>query len=311
MIYSSDIHQERAFFYAPLSFMHRYKAEIRGHFLRELNTGIQNNTIQIKGSQARVMVKYLEWDSAYLNCPTYRLEFFDWGEDVLDPVAALAHTLNDLKNDLSNRQGPYYLFTEIPSEDIVVLQALGLAGLKLIETRQGYFREDLDTFQWPHRSAVREANLGDIPNLRKVAMESRNAFDRLHADFSFPDSVADDYLGTFVENSVKGFADIVLVPDEETDQDQQKPGAFFTANIVAANKSPLGMKLGNIVLVAVGPERRGWHLRLMAEMSYYFQSCGVQISHMTTQSTNRAVIRNCEKLGYKYGKSTHIFATHG
>jgi dTDP-4-amino-4,6-dideoxy-D-galactose acyltransferase len=68
------------------------------------------------------------------------------------------------------------------------------------------------------------------------------------------------------------------------------------------------MGVGRIVLVAVDPDRQGWHLRLLAEATRLFTDRSVKVAHMTTQATNRAVIRNCEKLGYRYGKATHIMA---
>ena len=155
----------------------------------------------------------------------------------------------------------------------------------------------MQKFDWPIRSSVRLATKSDIPALRKVAIDARNPFDRIHADPLFPQSVADEYLATFIENSVKGFAGIVMVPADL----ESLPGAFFTAKLTPSEDSCIGLNLGRIVLVAVGEERRGWHMRLMAEMSYHFKTCGVEVAYMTTQSTNRAVIRNSEKLAYRYG----------
>ncbi len=68
------------------------------------------------------------------------------------------------------------------------------------------------------------------------------------------------------------------------------------------------MAVGRIPLVAVRPERQGWHGRLLSEMSLLFRERGMEVVCMTTQATNRAVIRNCEKLGYRFGRLTHLFA---
>jgi dTDP-4-amino-4,6-dideoxy-D-galactose acyltransferase len=297
------LHKERAYFYSPLSFLHTRKDELAEHFTDTLYGDLQSGAVQWVGTNARLALRYLKWDSNYFEKPTYRIEFADWADTLSDPCGQLTQTLKVLKDELSVRHGSYHLFTEIPSEDLLVMQALGLARFRLIETRLLYFRDDMENFQYPQRFPVRAANADDIPNLRKVAMESRNNYDRVHADCMITESLADAYLGTFIENSVKGFADMVLVPNDNTDKD---PDAFFTAT----KSSHLGIGMGCIVLVAVGKERRGWHLNLMAEMSHHFRECGLQVSYMTTQSTNRAVIRNCEKLGYRYGKSTHVFSSH-
>ena len=63
-----------------------------------------------------------------------------------------------------------------------MLQAMGYAGARLIETRLTYFQDDLQKFDWPIRSSVRLATKSDIPALRKVAIDARNPFDRYHAD---------------------------------------------------------------------------------------------------------------------------------
>lgn len=301
-----EAHEERAFFYSSLAFLHNATAPLAEEFLTGLASAERKSQICIIGTQARCYIRRLEWDSHYFACPAYRLEFTDWDTNCADPVAALAQTLTAFKTDLAAQGVRYYLSAEIPSEDTVTLQALGMAGAKLVETRLTYFRDNLAQFVWSQRAPVRLATVADIPHLREVAKTARNSYDRYHADPFFPDAVADDYLATFIENSVQGFADIVLVPAD----DNGAAGAFFTANLLPPTAALPGVTLGRIVLVAVGQERRGWHLKLMAEMSYRLQGCGVQVAFMTTQSTNRAVIRNCEKLGYRYGRSTHVFAIH-
>jgi len=306
MIGDLDAREKRAFFHSPLSFLHTYQKQLSEGFLSKLAAAERNGQVRRFGFGACLLVRRLEWDSRYFNIPFYRLEFAEWDESVTDAAQALAQNLKALTAELSDLQGRYYLFAEIPSEDLTMLQAMGYAGARLIETRLTYFRDDLQQFDWPIRSSVRLATKSDIPALRKVAIDARNPFDRYHADPFFPRPVSDEYLATFIENSVNGFADIVMVPAEG----ESSPGGFFTANLTPCKDSSVGLSLGRIVLVAVGEDRGGWHLRLMTEMSYHFKKCGVQVGHMTTQSTNRAVIRNCEKLGYRYGRCTHVFATH-
>jgi dTDP-4-amino-4,6-dideoxy-D-galactose acyltransferase len=301
-----NAHGQRAFFHSSLSFLSPHREKLSEDFLSKLAMAERDGRVRRFGVGARLFVRHLEWDSDHFGIPFFRLEFAEWDEGVADPAATVAQSLKALFADLGRLHGKYYLFSEIPSEDVAMLQAMGYAGAKLIETRLIYFRDDMQQFDWPVRYRVRPATAGDIPALRKVAADARNLFDRYHADPFFPRVTADRYLATFVENSVNGFADEVMVPAEGA----SLPGAFFTADLVPCEESPVGLKLGRIVLVAVGEERRGWHLRLMSEMSYKFKECGVHVGYVTTQSTNRAVIRNCEKLGYRYGRCTHVFSTN-
>lgn len=283
------MHKDRAYFHSPLSFLKENQKQLSEDFLSKLSEYEKRFRSKIS-----LFIRRLEWDSHYFNVPVYKLEFADWDESVVNPTDTLAQELKSLKLELSYLHDKYYLFSEIPSEDLTMLQAASLAGYRLVETRITYFCDDLQQFNRSDRFNIRLATQTDIPSLRKVAMEARNSFDKYHADPFFTESVANEYLAVFIENSVNGFADIVIVPAENA-------GAFFTANIE--------LSIGKIVLTAVSKECKGWHFKLLAEMSYLFKERGIQIAYMITQSTNRSVIRNCEKLGYRYGRCTHVFST--
>lgn len=60
-------------------------------------------------------------------------------------------------------------------------------------------------------------------------------------------------------------------------------------------------------LVAVSTARPGWHFRLLSETTRKLAE-SVKVACMTTQAANGAVIRNCEKLGFRLGRVTHILA---
>ena len=183
---------------------------------------------------------------------------------------------------------------------------MGSCGFRLIETRLTYYRDDIDRFECGRRSAVRLATEEDIPSIKRVAMESRNEYDRFHADVFFSASKADEYLGRYAENSVKGFADLVVVPAGV----EGEPEAFLTG-VFLPEQAVIGGKVGRMVLSAVGAARRGWYRRLIAEMSHMYREMDVKIVFMSTQSTNRAVIRVWESLGYRFGRATHILAAYG
>lgn len=306
MMKGLNAREERAFFHSPISFLRNFRNELAEDFLSKLASAERDGQVRRFGSKAYLLIRRLEWDSRHFGVPFFRIEFAEWDEGSKNPAELLSQSLRTLKSELRATYGRYYLFSEVPSEDLVMLQAMGGAGANLIETRLTYFRDDLQHFDWPERYRVRPATEADIPALRKVAASARNVHDRYHADPWFTEPAADEYMAVFVENSVNGFADIVMVPDEG----KRSPGAFFTGKLTPREESAAGVGLGRIVLVAVGHECRGWHLRLMSEMSYHFKASGLQVGHMTTQSTNRAVIRNCEKLGYRYGRCTHVFSMH-
>jgi dTDP-4-amino-4,6-dideoxy-D-galactose acyltransferase len=297
--------KERAFFHSSLSFLYRRREFLANRFLQRLTLDVEEGAVTRIGDQAFLFVRTLEWDTNYFRCPTYRIEFADWTSHCDAPGNALAHTLTSFLSELKERHRRYYVFAEVPSEDLAMIQGLGAAGFRLIETRLGYFRDDLQDFTWPQRFAVREATEADISNLREVASNARNRYDRFHADGFFSVQIADEFLAVFAENSVKGFADVVLVPNDG----ETKPDAFFTGRFIPWEAGHDSGAVGQIVLVAVGETRRGWHLKLMSEMALWFKGRGVRVLYMVTQATNRPVIRNCEKLSFRLGRVTHILAS--
>jgi len=303
--------QSRLLAYSPLGFLRGHDDVLMEH-LREQILESSDATLLRFGSRAHCWLRRLDWDSRFFGYPVFRLEFAQTGAG-WDGIRELADTLRAMQHEVAREHGPAYVFGEIPAEDIDVLQALGVAGFRLVETRVTYFLDDVAHFDWTPRYGVRTATTEDIPDLRRIGREARNVYDRYHADPFFGDAIADEYLATYAEESAKGFADLVLVPEEG---DGHPPGAFFTAQITRPptcplgmdHSCPLGLTIGRIPLVAVGAERHGWHLRLMAEMTHLFRERSVDVAYMGTQLTNRAVIHNSEKLGYRFGRATHVFA---
>lgn len=296
--------RQRAGWHSPLAFLRGRETALAEMFLDDLAEATATGaTVRSEYRDLTLWYSFLAWDSDYFALPSYRLDFAAWPETTAAPTEALARALAEQLDALGRRHPEYYLFAEVPAEDLNLLQALGTAGLRLIETRLTYYRDDLRHFDWPRRSRVRPATEADIPGLRQTAAAMRNGFDRFHADPCFTADQADAYLATFVENSVRGFADLVMVP-----ADGERPDAFLTAKRLPRESARLGCHLGRMVLSAVGASRSGWYLRLIAEMSHWLRQEGIETAFLTTQASNRAVIRVWEKLGYRYGRCTHILA---
>jgi dTDP-4-amino-4,6-dideoxy-D-galactose acyltransferase len=149
---------------------------------------------------------------------------------------------------------------------------------------------------------VRQAHLADIPALNSTAIKSVNIYDRFHADSFFTESMADNFLAKYVENSVRGYADEVMVPLTGD------ANAFLTANYIKSPNCLSNKKLAKMVLSAVAPERTGWYVKLIGEMTLKFKERNIDAAFMTTQSTNRAVLKVWNSFGYQFGRCTHIFS---
>lgn len=293
---------QRALFYSPLSFLRGREDELSDSVLSGLQRAEADGEVRRIGERARLWLRRLEWDSRYFGVPSYRLEFADWDAAVLDPAMALAQEILALRAELATHDGRYYLYADVPSEDVVLLQALGMAGLRLIETRLTLFHDRLQGFDGSGYRAARVATAADIPSLRAAAMQARNPYDRFHADPFFTEAVADEFLAEYAEQCVRGMADTVLVPAEGA----HSAGAFVSGKL--SETAPQGIKIGRLVLAAVAAARRGWYRDLNAALLCWMREAGMQYCVNTTQSTNRPVMHVCEQLGYRYGRTSHVLA---
>ncbi len=243
-----------------------------------------------------------EWESEYFGIYSISLFYVDFKPNSLKNVKeGIFSFLNYFKNKVKK---PFVITIELPSEDIELLQVLNDMRFRTIETRLHYVNNRLHEFDFK-QFKVRDAKKKDIENLKHIASFMRNKYDRFHADWSFSNTIADNYLSTYIENSIKGFADIVMVPNH--------PGissdSFLTAKIFKDYWVKLEYPISKMVLSAVSTEtNKGWYVKLIAEMTFRLRKLGAKSIFMTTQSTNIPVLVTWEKLGYKIGRSTHILS---
>lgn len=296
--------KEILYHYSPFSFFPKPdKEKIFQHsIVNEIEKYLVDETVQtlqidVLGEQHFFIVKFLKWDSDYFNLPTYKLLYVLYAHK---DYKILKSATKIFVQDFFKKKGKY-CFSEIPSEDIFTIQALNESGFKLVENRLTYYL-DLKKYSY-ERYDVRSAVLEDIPNLKRVAREMRNDYDRFHAETVFDLSKADEFLATYIEESVKGFSDFAMVPSTTG----VPSDAFLTANYLFNDWDAIGEKVSKMVLSSVSSETcKGWYLKLISEMAYHLKSIGAEYAFMHPATTNRAVIHTYEKLGCKYGKCVHI-----
>lgn len=288
--------------YAPLSFFRQQSEAIYATVtLGQIDELTQDNrtvlSVDIEGSSFLFLYRILRWDSDFFQVPTIRLEF------VLFEDRNYGRLVEAIGQFVSTLPPNAVVLAELPSEDIIVIQALNESRFRLVETRLTYYL-DLHRFKSP-RFPVRKATARDIPNLKKVASQTINPFDRFHADISVSDETANRFLGVFVEESINGFADYVMVPD-----DNQVPAdSFLTAKYLSDQWDKTGVRASKMVLSAVSPAtNRGWYVKLISEMAFHLSGIGADFAYMHPATTNRAVIHTYEKLGCKFGKASHILS---
>lgn len=235
----------------------------------------------------------LDWDSGFFKADVFRIEH------ITKNATAQTDWQGILK--VPTQKVPWVVHCEVPSEDIHGLRRMSDWGFSLVETRLTYYHilEDLPE---TNRKA-RPAGPTDITSLRKTASGAVNAFDKYHADPFYRKEEADAYLETYIQNCVNGFAELVFVPDLA-----EPPASFVALSRMEDNRFSNDALLYRIPLTACLPENKGWHFHLCLSALHYAHSKGAKCLVMTTQSTNKAVIHNCEKLGFKLGSCSHIFS---
>lgn len=295
--------------YSPISFLRHIPLSIQQEqygtgAAQRFGTGAGEEIIPMADMAAgQWLVQHLSWDTAFFGVDTYRL-FTGLFARATSPDA-LREAASELRAELAQR-GAYYAFSVVPAEDIQLIQALTQGGWGLIETRLNFYRPTNEPL--PVQPAlVRAARPDEASHLGQVSAQARNDYDRFHADPWFGEERAAAMLTRYAEAAVAGtYADVVLVPAEEG----LAVDSFLAIGDTAPDPAIADSGYSRILLTAVGPGNRGWHVKLVAETVR--RAAANQLSHvlMTTQATNRAVFRTSEKLGFRLGNTTHVFACH-
>jgi len=307
-----DLIEERAealSLYSPTSFLRHIPLSIQQEqygtgAAQRFGTGATEVIFPMaEGADGQWLVEHLPWDTAFFGVDTYRL--FTGLFATATPSDALGQAASELRAELAQR-GPYYAFSVVPAEDIQLIQALTQGGWGLIETRLNFYRPTTEPLSVPP-ALVRAARPDEASHLGQVSAQARNGYDRFHADPWFGEERAAAMLTRYAEAAVAGtYADVVLVPAE----DGLAVDSFLAIGDTVPDPAIPDSGYSRILLTAVGPENRGWHVKLVAETVRRATANQLSYVLMTTQATNRAVFRTSEKLGFRLGNTTHVFACH-
>ncbi|WP_345126470.1 hypothetical protein [Hymenobacter antarcticus] len=263
----------------------------------------QGEVLSMASGHGQWLLQGLPWDSDYFGTPTYRLFTGLFGADA--EAGQLEASAAALRWELAGR-GPFYAFSVVPAEDVALLQALTGGGWRLVETRLNFYCPTAAA-TLPAPAPVRLALPEEAAAIGQIAAAARNSYDRFHADPWFGEERADAFLERYAASAVAGAtADAVLLPDE--------PGlpvdSFLAISDTPAAPDLPGSAFSRVLLTAVGPRNRGWHVKLVAETVRRAAGLGFPYILMTTQATNGAVFRTCEKLGFRLGSTSHVLACY-
>lgn len=292
--------------YSPFSFLHGTdpvslcRETFTGPLKKDISTlKAEVTMVEVEGQRTWFVWRVLAWDSEYFRRKVIRIDLILPDHENAEAAGrALTRFAEDIVGDIG------YISVSIPCEDLTLIRALAKTGFRLVETRLNYYFNSFDRVSAPVAPA-RKAVIEDIPALREVAMQMRNRFDRVHADPAFSDEVADNYLGTFIEQSVKGFADLVMVPDLPG----VRPFAFLASDYPS---EVMGFRIARLVLAAAdNREHKGWLSKLLSAVLFDLKKHDTDILTTITQASNRPAIRTWESAGFRLGFVTHLYSFSG
>jgi hypothetical protein len=243
------------------------------------------------------LAEKLPWDSQHFGLSTCRIEAIlleHPSRGLVEKTALLSSALPFWSNFLKS-EGIDYAFANIDTRSNILIAELSRAGYVPLETRVNFWR-DLGSLESSRRYAVRLATVNDLESLEAASSQNINLLDRFHADPVLPQEKVDELMRLWIRNSIiGGFADGAIVPD------MSPPDAFCTFKLHKEQWEKWGVKAAQPILAAVSPNRRGWYVKIMSEVSHYLKETGAEKAYMTTQLGNSAVIRSWNSLGYSLG----------
>jgi dTDP-4-amino-4,6-dideoxy-D-galactose acyltransferase len=244
-----------------------------------------------------VFLKHQIWEGDYFGFPCFSIEAVLFEGDLdCNLQDALKHFV---KLYLPERA---YCSINVPSEDLALVQAIGNSGFKLVETRLNYVLKIDKTIKSREPHYIQKASLTDAAALKNIAKKMRNPYDRVHADPVFSTDVADEYLGKFAEEAVKGFADLVLKSNDDFEMAHGFLAANYPVNI-------LGQAVSKLVLAAIdNTNHKGRLFDLLHEMICILRQKNADYLTTITQAANMPAIKTWEKAGFTLYQVTHLFS---
>ncbi|MCK4546901.1 MAG: GNAT family N-acetyltransferase [Candidatus Eisenbacteria sp.] len=238
----------------------------------------------------------LGWDSEQLGVAAGRLTHLL----VWDPEVSRRSLVREAVDEC-RRRGILHLSCRVPSPDIPSVHALQAERFRVVEALLTFgFRHGRDQVRMERSGALVAPCDGSEEEIRWVAGLAAVAFDqdRFHVDPRVPRERADELHRAWIENSCRGFADVVFVARDAAGGARL---GFLSCKKQEAASNSLPLSFANIVLGAVAPEARGRgvYTDLNLEAMDWSQA-RVDVLEVGTQYTNVQAARLYMRTGFQY-----------
>lgn len=219
----------------------------------------------------------LDWDSTFFGFPIARLE----GRELSPTDLARASTW-------CSEQRIACLYLRTDAEDVVSLRHAAAAGFRFVDVRVTLDADLAELSAPAGRAATRAARPEDVPSLRAIAAISHTN-SRFYADGRFARERCDELYATWIEKSVGGWAQAVLVAEHAG-----AAAGYCSIHVRAGG-------LGEIGLVGVAREAQGRGLgrQLVGDALRWMREHGLERVRVVTQGQNVAAQRLYQACGLR------------
>lgn len=235
-------------------------------------------------TDAPALCEELPWDSQFFGLSIARAV-----------PSRLDEPTRDTMLDWCRSHGTDCLYFLAAPDDTATMQQLDAGGFQLVSVRVTLARP-AGSGHGEIRGRVRQAVAGDIPALRDIAV-SAHRDTRFHADSRFDAARSDEMYAAWIENSVRGYADQVLVAERD-----DAPVGYVTLHIEEPNAAtgPAG-RTARIGLFAVHEQYRsqGIGRDLLRRAAQALAAAGVTGTSVVTAGRNVAALRLYTSEGFR------------
>jgi dTDP-4-amino-4,6-dideoxy-D-galactose acyltransferase len=219
----------------------------------------------------------LEWDSTFFGVRVARIE----GRELTTPAARAAVTW-------CREQRVDCCYLRSDADDIVTQRSAGDEGFRFVDVRMTLDCELAETTTSEAHDGIRTARPADIPELRTIATYNhRNT--RFYADEHFARERCDELYATWIEKSVEGWAQRVLVADY---------GAGAVGYLTLHLKPQAHGEIG-LVGVARDSQGRGIGRQLVETAIAWLRQKGLLAASVVTQGRNIGAQRLYQACGFR------------
>jgi ribosomal protein S18 acetylase RimI-like enzyme len=225
----------------------------------------------------------LPWDSAFFGLSIARAI-----------PSRLDAPTRDAMFDWCRSHGTDCLYFLGAPDDTTTIRHLDAGSFQLVGVRVTLARP-AEAGRGDVRGHVRRAVAGDIPDLRDIA-SSAHRDTRFHADSRFGAARSDELYATWIENSVRGYADRVLVAERD-----RAPAGYLTLHVDEPKAGPAAGRAARIGLFAVHERCRnqGVGRDLLRSAAQTLGAEGVTETSVVTAGRNVAALRLYKSEGFK------------